>query len=227
MKKYMDIASIIDHTLLRADATEKDVAIICDEALEYGFAAVAINPANIRFASDYLRGSKVAICAPIGFPLGANTTKTKIAETVNALENGATEIDMVINIGALKSKELELVRNEIIGVKESINGRALFKVILETCMLTDEEKIWVCKCAQECGADFVKTSTGVHAKGATVEDVMMMRQIVGPKMGVKAAGGIKTYEQAIDLVKAGANRIGTSSSVAIIKHYRQLVGNAL
>ncbi|HHU63126.1 MAG TPA: deoxyribose-phosphate aldolase [Clostridiales bacterium] len=210
------LASMIDHTLLKPDATVEDVKKVCEEAKQYGFASVCINPGYVPLAVQTLRGSNVKTCTVIGFPLGATTTKTKVEETKEALENGAKEIDMVINVGALKSGDIDLVKNDIEEVVIAAKGRGIVKVIIETCLLTDDEKVKACTIAKAAGADFVKTSTGFSTGGATVEDIKLMREVVGPDMGVKASGGIRDYETAMAMINAGANRIGASASVAIV-----------
>lgn len=207
------LARMIDHTLLKPDATPKDIKRICSEAIEHNFASVCVNPVHVSLAAKMLERTNINVCTVIGFPLGANTTKTKTFEMKNALINGAQEADMVINIGALKSGDYETVKKDISAVVNSA-GDAIVKVIIETGLLTDEEKVYACKLAKEAGADFVKTSTGFSGK-ATVSDVKLMRKIF--KKGVKASGGIRTYEDAIALVKAGATRIGTSAALSIIK----------
>jgi len=212
-----NIANLIDHTLLKPEATTEQVTQLCSEALQYGFASVVVNPTHVKLCAQLLRGSKVKVCATIGFPLGATLPEIKVYETQFALQDGATEVDMVINIGALKAKNLELVARDIRGVvKTAHTGGALVKVIIEAALLTDEEKTIACLMAKEVGADYVKTSTGFSTGGATVYDVTLMRQVVGPGMGVKAAGGIKTREDAAQMVKAGATRIGASASVKIV-----------
>ena len=212
------MARLIDHTLLRPDATETDVALLCDEALQYQFASVCVNPTHVRFVADRLKGSPVRTCAVVGFPLGATTTHDKIRETEQAIQFGAQEIDMVINIGALKGKDYDFVEQQIKAVVQAVhNHRALCKVIIETSYLTQEEKVLVCEFAVQAGADFVKTSTGFSGGGATVEDVALMRRTVGPRVGVKASGGVRTYDDAINMISAGANRIGASSGVNIVQ----------
>jgi len=213
----LEIASIIDHTLLQADAAEEDIKRICGEAITYGFAAVCINPFWVSLVNKLLTGSGVKTCAVIGFPLGANTTEVKVFETENAVSNGAREIDMVINIGALKSGKDDDVKNDIEGVVRASGSDVKVKVILETALLTDEEKIKVCVMAMEGGADFVKTSTGFGPGGATVKDIALMKKVVDGTVGIKASGGIHSYEQAIEMLKAGATRIGASDSIQIVK----------
>lgn len=212
-----DLAAYIDHTLLRPDATAADIDRLCAEAREYHFAAVCINPTWIRRAADQLRGSDVAVASVIGFPFGAATTDIKALETRRAIRDGAREIDMVINIGALKSGMLDLVREDIARVSDACReAGAINKVIIEAALLTDEEKVIACHLASEAKADFVKTSTGYASGGATVFDVALMREAVGPAMGVKAAGGIRTAEDVQDMIAAGATRIGASAGVKIV-----------
>ncbi len=207
------LARMINHTLLKPDATPKDIKRLCSEAIEHNFASVCVHPVHVALAAKMLDGTDIKVCTVIGFPLGANTTETKTFEMKNALTNGAQEVDMVMNIGALKSGDYEAVKRDIMAVVNSAEG-AIVKVIIETGFLTDEEKVHACKLAKEAGADFVKTSTGFFGK-ATVNDVKLMRKIFG--RGVKASGGICTYKNAIALVKAGATRIGTSDALSIIK----------
>ena len=209
------LASMIDHTILKADATRESVEKICKEALEYKFASVCINPANVELAAEMLKGSEVKVCTVIGFPLGANTSEVKAFETKDAIAKGADEVDMVINIGRLKDKDYEYVKNDIKAVVEAAKGKALTKVIIETCLLTDEEKVKACELSKEAGADFVKTSTGFSTGGATPEDIKLMRETVGPDMGVKASGGVRSFEDAKAVIENGATRIGASSSITI------------
>lgn len=213
--EHKDIYKIIDHTLLKQDATSEEIKNLCKEALEYNFASVCVNPTNVELAAKILNGSLVKVCTVIGFPLGANTTKIKVLEAKDAIENGATEVDMVINIGRLKDKDYDYVKKDIEAVVNEVKGKALIKVIIETCLLTDEEKVVACKLASEAKADFVKTSTGFSTGGATPFDVKLMRETVGENMGVKASGGIRTSEDAKELIKNGANRIGASASIKI------------
>jgi deoxyribose-phosphate aldolase len=214
----MDLARMIDHTLLKPDATQDQVAQLCFEARKYGFASVCINPTWVELCAKLLEGSPVKVCTVIGFPLGATAPEVKAFETQNALEHGASEIDMVINIGALKARDLELVARDIRGVVTASHARnAIVKVIIEAVLLTDEEKTIACLLSKEAGADFVKTSTGFASGGATVHDVALMRKAVGPEMGVKAAGGVRTYEDAESMIKAGATRIGASAGVKILQ----------
>ncbi len=214
----LSIASMIDHTLLKPDATKDQIAQLCFEARKYGFASVCVNPANVALCAELLRGTNVKVASVIGFPFGATTTKVKVLETEIATTQGAHEVDMVINIGALKSGDTELVARDISEVTRAAhrNG-ALVKVIIETALLTNEEKVTASLLSKEAGADFVKTSTGYAGGGATVEDVALMRRVVGPEMGVKASGGVRTAEDADNMVKAGATRIGASASVKIVQ----------
>jgi deoxyribose-phosphate aldolase len=212
------LARMIDHTLLKPDATADKIAQLCFEAKKYHFASVCVNPTNVKLCADLLRNTDVKVCTVIGFPLGATSTEVKVFETKNALENGATEIDMVINIGALKAGDTELVAKDIHEVvKVAHAAGALVKVIIETALLTDDEKVIASLLAKEAGADFVKTSTGFSSGGATVHDVALMRKAVGPDLGVKAAGGIHTHEEAEQLIAAGATRIGASAGIKIIQ----------
>ena len=216
-----DIAHMIDHTLLKADASQEQIAQLCYEARKYGFAAVCVNPTNVKLAAQLLKGSPVAVCTVVSFPLGATMPQVKAYEAQQAIEDGATEIDMVINVGALKSRDYELVERDIATVVHTChNNRALCKVIIEAALLTDEEKVKACQLAKAAGADYVKTSTGFGPGGATVEDVALMRRVVGPEMGVKAAGGIRSFEAAKQMVKAGATRIGASAGVRIVQEAR-------
>ncbi len=212
------LAGMIDHTLLKPDATQDQIAQLCFEARKHGFASVCVNPTWVELCAKLLEGSPVVVCTVIGFPLGATSPEVKEFETRVALDNGAREIDMVINIGALKARDLELVAGDIRGVVQAAHERgAIVKVILEAILLTDEEKTIACLLSKEAGADFVKTSTGFASGGATVHDVELMRRVVGPAMGVKAAGGVRTYEDAENMIKAGATRIGASAGVKIIQ----------
>ena len=205
----------IDHTLLKPESTPQDIEKICLEAKEYDFASVCIQPCYVKMAYGLLKDTDVKVCTVIGFPLGANTTETKIREACQAVEEGAEEIDMVINIGALKAGDTVYVTEEIRRIKEAI-GDLVLKVIIETCLLTDEEKVLACQCAVNAGADFVKTSTGFSKGGATVADVRLMKQTVGDRCQVKASGGIRTPEDFEAMVEAGATRIGTSSGIKLI-----------
>lgn len=214
MRKHV-IAAMIDHTILKAEASKKKVQKICEEAVENNFASVCINPCNVSMCAVLLKGSSVKVCTVIGFPLGATTSNVKKFEALDAVKNGAQEVDMVINIGRLKDKDFDYVREDIKGVVAAVKGKALVKVIIETCLLTDDEKVTACKISKEAGADFVKTSTGFSTGGANVYDIKLMRQTVGSEMGVKAAGGIHSYSDVVGLVEAGASRIGASASIAI------------
>ncbi len=209
------IAKMIDHTILKAEATEKEVIKLCKEAVEYNFASVCVNPAMVSVAANVLEGTDVDVCTVIGFPLGANTTEVKAFETADAIAKGATEVDMVINVGKLKERNLEYVKNDIKAVVDAAKGKALTKVIIETCLLTDEEKVIACELSKEAGADFVKTSTGFSTGGATDSDIKLMRETVGPDMGVKASGGVRSREDAELMIENGATRIGASASIAI------------
>jgi deoxyribose-phosphate aldolase len=212
-----DLARMIDHTLLKANATEAEIVKLAEEAKEYKFASVCVNPTWVQKAAEILKDAEeVKVCTVIGFPLGATTSETKAFETRNAIEKGATEVDMVINIGALKDKQYDLVEKDIKAVVDAAKGKALTKVIIETCLLNDEEKEIACKLSVKAGADFVKTSTGFSTGGATVEDIALMRKTVGPDVGVKASGGVRSLEDAQNMIEAGATRIGASSGVAIV-----------
>jgi deoxyribose-phosphate aldolase len=212
----MNIAQYIDHTLLKPQANKKDLDKICREAMEYGFAAVCVNPCNVAYCAKKLKGSQVKLASVIGFPLGASVPLIKELETMRALVDGANEFDMVINIGALKDEDNDMVLKDIKTVVSAAEGR-IVKVIIETCLLTDEEKVRACRLAKEAGAHFVKTSTGFSSGGATVEDIQLMKETVGDTMEVKASGGIRSYEDAVAMIEAGATRIGASSGVTIIK----------
>ncbi|HEV2200583.1 MAG TPA: deoxyribose-phosphate aldolase [Bryobacteraceae bacterium] len=213
-----NIASLIDHTLLRPDATPADIGRLCAEARKYGFAAVCVNPCWVKLAAAELDGSRVNVCTVVGFPLGANATETKVFETRLALERGAREIDTVINIGELKGKNEDAVSADLRAVVETAHAKgAIVKAILETSLLHDTEKIAACRIAELAGAAFVKTSTGFGPGGATVEDVALLRRAVGPRMGVKASGGIRTLADLEKMVAAGASRIGASASVRIMQ----------
>lgn len=210
-----NLANMIDHTLLKADTTKEQVLKVCEEAKTYGFYSVCINPTWVKEAATQLAGSEVDVCTVIGFPLGASTSAVKAFETKDAIENGATEVDMVINIGALKDGEYDLVQADIAAVVAAAKGKALVKVIIETSLLTDEEKVKACELAVAAGTDYVKTSTGFSTGGATVEDITLMRKTVGPDIGVKASGGVRDKETAQAVVDAGATRIGASAGIAI------------
>jgi len=212
-----EIARLIDHTLLKPEATSEKIATLCAEAREHGFASVCVNPFWVPSAVQELIGSTPKVCTVVGFPLGANSTSTKVFEAGKALRSGAQEIDMVLNIGALVGGDLATVLADIRGVAEECHGAgAILKVILETALLTNDQKVAACKLCVEAGVDFVKTSTGFSTGGATVEDIALMRKTVGPAMGVKASGGVRSYDDVVKMVKAGATRIGTSSGVAIL-----------
>jgi deoxyribose-phosphate aldolase len=211
------LSHMIDHTLLKPDATQDEIARLCYEARKHGFASVCINPANVKLCGELLKGSDVLICTVVGFPLGATSIESKVFEAQKAIRDGATEVDMVINVGALKSHDYQLVQRDIASVANACHGDdAILKVIIEAALLSDEEKVAGCQIAKVAGADFVKTSTGFGPGGATAEDVALMRRVVGPKMGVKAAGGIRTYADAQRMIAAGASRIGASASVKIV-----------
>ena len=212
-----NIARYIDHTLLKANATEDQIRKLCEEASEYQFASVCVNTCYVPLAAELLKGSGVKTCCVVGFPLGAMSTEAKAYEAADAVKNGAEEVDMVINVGAIKSGNWDYVKKDIERVVKASHDRALVKVIIETCLLTDEEKVMACTAAKEAGADFVKTSTGFSTGGATVEDIRLMRETVGSEMGVKASGGIRTYEDAAAMIEAGATRIGASSGIAIVE----------
>ncbi|GIN08151.1 deoxyribose-phosphate aldolase [Shouchella clausii] len=212
-----DIARLIDHTLLKADATKEQILQLCKEAQTYQFASVCINPYWVKLAAEQLKEDKhVAVCTVISFPLGQSTPETKAFETKNAIANGATEVDMVINVAALKDKQDQMVLNDIRAVVDAAKDKALTKVILETCLLTNEEKERACALAVQAGADYVKTSTGFSTGGATVEDIALMRRVVGADVGVKASGGIRDLAAVNAMVEAGATRIGASAGVAIV-----------
>jgi deoxyribose-phosphate aldolase len=213
-----EVAAMIDHTLLKPEASQDQIAQLCYEARKYGFATVCVNPTNVRLCVQLLKGSPVGVCTVVGFPLGATPPEVKAYETQQALDDGATEVDMVINIGALKSRDYALVERDIATVaRTSHAGGALLKVIIEAALLTDEEKLKACELAKAANADYVKTSTGFGPGGATAHDVELMRRTVGPDMGVKAAGGIRTFEDAQAMIAAGATRIGASASIKIVQ----------
>jgi deoxyribose-phosphate aldolase len=208
---------MIDHTLLKQDATKEQVEKICAEAKEYTFASVCVNPTWVKTSAELLTGTPVKVCTVIGFPLGASTPETKAFETTDAINNGAGEIDMVLNVGALKSQDLELVKRDIESVVNAAKGKAIVKVILETCLLSKEEIKIASQLSKDAGADFVKTSTGFSTGGATFEDVALMREVVGPDLGVKASGGVRSLEDVQKMIEAGATRIGASSGVQIMQ----------
>lgn len=212
----MKLEKYIDHTILKADATSDMVKKLCAEAREYGFASVCVNPCFASLVSKELEGTDVKTCVVIGFPLGANTKEVKAFETKQAIENGAQEVDMVINVGSLKERNYKAVQEDIEAVVKEAKGKALVKVIIETCLLTDEEKVKACEISKASKADFVKTSTGFSTGGAKKEDIALMRKTVGEDMGVKASGGIRNYETAMEMIEAGANRIGASIGVSLV-----------
>jgi deoxyribose-phosphate aldolase len=213
-----DVAKLIDHTLLKPEASQDQIAQLCYEAGKYGFAAVCVNPTHVKLCSQLLRGTQVHVCTVVGFPLGATPPEVKAYEAQQAIDDGATEVDMVINIGALKSKDYALVERDIAMVARACHaGGAILKVIIEAALLTDEEKVIACQLSKAAGADYVKTSTGFGPGGATAYDVALMRRAVGPGLGVKAAGGIKSFEDAKEMVAAGATRIGASAGIKIVQ----------
>ena len=213
----MNINKLIDHTALKPNTNKESILKLIAEAKTYDFASVCVNPCWVALAHQELKNTDVKVCTVIGFPLGANTTEVKVFETKDAIEKGAQEIDMVINIAMLKDKEYDYVENEIHQIVEAAKDKDIVKVIIETCLLTDEEKIKACELSQKAGADFVKTSTGFSTGGATVHDIALMRKTVGAEMGVKASGGVHTYEEALAMVEAGATRIGASAGVKLLK----------
>ena len=219
----LELAKMIDHTILKANATQSDIEKLCDEAKKYNFASVCVNPYWVPLASDLLKNSTVKVCTVIGFPLGATSSESKASETEIAILQGADEVDMVINVGAMKNNQTDIVENDILSVVNSArktgktqNKNIIVKVILETCYLTKDEIKNACLCAKNAGADFVKTSTGFGTGGATVEDVALMKKTVGETMQVKASGGIRDYETALKMIEAGATRLGTSSGISIV-----------
>lgn len=213
----MNINKLIDHTALKPNTNKESILKLITEAKTYDFASVCVNPCWVALAHQELKDTDVKVCTVIGFPLGANTTEVKVFETKDAIEKGAQEIDMVINIAMLKDKEYDYVENEIHQIVEAAKDKAIVKVIIETCLLTDEEKIKACELSQKAGADFVKTSTGFSTGGATVHDIALMRKTVGAEMGVKASGGVHTHEEALAMVEASATRIGASAGVKLLK----------
>lgn len=217
-----DIARLIDHTLLKPDATQAQIAQLCHEARQYSFAAVCVNPTHVKLCADLLKGSDVAVCTVVGFPLGATPPEVKAYEAQQAIDDGATEVDMVINVGALKGGEYDLVERDIAMVTRTChNNRALCKVIIEAALLTEQEKIKACELSKKAGADYVKTSTGFGPGGATVADVALMRRVVGSEMGIKAAGGIRSFADAKGMVDAGATRIGASAGIRIVQEAKK------
>ena len=217
----MSIAAYIDHTLLKQDAAAPQIDRLCAEAAQYHFASVCVNPWYVPRCVKNLQGTGVKVCTVVGFPLGATTTESKVFETLQAVRSGAEEIDMVMNVCAMKSGNIRSIEQEIQALAAAVEGRAILKVILETCLLTEEEKILACQIAKRAGADFVKTSTGFSTGGATVADVALMRRTVGPEMGVKAAGGIRDYATAKAMLDAGATRIGASAGIAIVQQEQE------
>ena len=213
----MNINKLIDHTALKPNTNKESILKLIAEAKTYDFASVCVNPCWVALAHQELKNTDVKVCTVIGFPLGANTTEVKVFEAKDAIEKGAQEIDIVINIAILKDKEYDYVENEIHQIVEAAKDKAIVKVIIETCLLTDEEKIKACELSQKAGADFVKTSTGFSTGGATVHDIALMRKTVGAEMGVKASGGVHTHEEALAMVEAGATRIGASAGVKLLK----------
>ena len=216
-----DMAKYIDHTYLKPEASVNEIRKICDEAKKYHCASVCVNPSYIQYVAQQLEGSGVTPCCVIAFPFGTSTPEAKAFEASDAASKGAREIDMVINVGAIKSGDCLLVKRDIEGVVNAVKGRAKVKVIIEACLLTDEEKVKACTVAKLAGAAFVKTSTGYSTGGATVEDVRLMRETVGPEMGVKASGGVRTYDDAVAMLKAGANRLGCSSTMKIVSGVKE------
>lgn len=216
-----NIAKYVDHTILKPQATKGDVEALCKEADNYSFASVCINPKHVAFAAELLKNSSVKVCTVIGFPLGANTSAVKAFEAADAVKNGADEIDMVIDIGAAKEHDYARVKEDVAAVRAAVPADKILKVIIETCLLTDEEKVEVCKVCKEAKADFVKTSTGFSTGGATPEDVALMFQTVGPDVKVKASGGVRSAEDAKAMIEAGASRLGTSSGAKIIREMQQ------
>ena len=214
------INKYIDHTLLKPSATSEQVKALCEEALKYNFKSVCVNPCFVALAHELLANSDVLVCTVIGFPLGSNTSEIKALEAQDAIANGADELDMVINVGALKSGDTDYVQTEIAGLARIAHASArVLKVIIETCLLNDEEKVIACNLSKEAGADFVKTSTGFSTGGATVDDIRLMREAVGPYMGVKASGGIRSADDAKAMIEAGASRLGASAGIAIVEGF--------
>jgi deoxyribose-phosphate aldolase len=216
--KRDELARLIDHTMLKPDAVPAEIEQLCDEAIHHHFASVCVNPSYVPLAAAKLAETEVAVCTVVGFPLGATTTTAKVCEAEQALKDGATELDMVLRIGALKAGQRAIVRDDIAAVADAVHeGGGLLKVIIETALLTEEEKALACELAREADADYVKTSTGFASAGAKVDDVRLMRETVGPQMGVKAAGGIHSYEEAVAMVNAGASRLGASAGIQIVE----------
>lgn len=218
----MDIARMIDHTILKPEASLSHIEKLCSEGKEHRFFSICVNPVWVRYCVETLKDSGVKICTVSGFPLGANKKEVKIKEAENACEDGANEVDMVLNIGALKSGDWKSVEDEIRGIRKALGKEKILKVIIETCLLTQEEKIKAAEMVADCGADFVKTSTGFSLKGATLEDVRLLKDVVKKRIKVKASGGIRDYRTAIKMIEAGADRIGTSSGVKIVQEMRNL-----
>lgn len=216
MKKITTYNKFIDHTSLKPQTTKKEIKILCNEAKKFKFASVCVNPCFVEFAAKELKGTEVKVCTVIGFPLGANTTETKVFETKDAIKKGAQEIDMVINVGKLKENDYKYLTNEIAAVKKAC-GKKILKVIIETCLLSDKEKVEICKCIKNAKADFVKTSTGFSTGGACLEDIKLLKKTVKNSLLIKASGGIKTKDEMLKMIKAGANRIGTSKGTSLIK----------
>lgn len=212
----MELNQYIDHTLLKADAKKEQIKVLCEEAKKYHFKSVCIQPTWVKQAAEWLEGSGVEVCTVIGFPLGTNTSSVKAFEAKEAVANGATEVDMVINIGAAKDQDWDMVKSDIAAVVEAVPAEVVVKVIIETCLLTDDEKVKACELAEEAGADFVKTSTGFSTGGATVVDIALMRKSVSDKMGVKASGGVSNRQEALAMIEAGATRIGASKGIQIV-----------
>lgn len=221
----MNLAKYIDHTILKPETTKQEVITVCDEAKEYGFFSVCVNPYYVSLVRDQLAGSDVKVCSVIGFPLGASVTSVKAAETRQSIADGANEIDMVLNIAAMKNGDFEYVLNDIKGVVAALEGKAILKVILENCLLTEAEIVKACELSVEAGAHFVKTSTGFSKGGAVASDIALMRKTVGPNIGVKASGAVRDRETALAMVEAGATRIGASASVSIVKGENPGSGN--
>lgn len=218
----MDVARMIDHTTLKPEAALPDIEKLCNEGKAYGFFSICVNPVWVRYCVETLKGSGIKVCTVSGFPLGANKKEIKIKEAENACQEGADEVDMVLNIGALKSGDWKSVEDEIRGIRKALGKEKILKVIIETCLLTQEEKIKAAGMVADCEADFVKTSTGFSLKGATLEDVRLLKGVVKERIKVKASGGIRDYQTAIKMIQAGADRIGTSSGVKIIHEMRDL-----
>lgn len=219
------ISSYIDHTLLKPEATTAQIEKLCSEAKQYHFASVCVNPCHVALCSKLLKDSGVNVCTVIGFPLGANTSETKAFETTDSIAKGANEVDMVINVGALKDGNYDLVENDIKAVVNAAKGKALVKVIIETCLLTHDEKVKACELVKSAGSDYVKTSTGFSTAGATKEDIELMKSVVGTSMGIKAAGGIRSFAAATEMINAGATRIGASASIKMIEEQNTAANN--